>query len=165
MDIYVKGERGWTHFDTVRNRIAADPIDPYVVYRYLPPVYDKWGRMSLRQRDLRSFEERVLFDNQSIGGACFNCHTFLNHRHRQMLLHFRPGSGSSHGPAMILVRNGRAEKVDTASPARVGPLPILPAPPGPSSCVLAEQLAQIFHTAGVEVREVVRQRLRPRPTP
>ena len=69
MDIYVKGETGWTHFDTVRNRIAAEEIDPYVVYRYIPPLYDKWGQMSLRQRDLRSFEERVVFDNQRIGGA------------------------------------------------------------------------------------------------
>ena len=51
----------------MRNRIAADQIDPYVVYRFLPPVYDKWGRMSLRERDLRSFEERVLFDNQQTG--------------------------------------------------------------------------------------------------
>ena len=36
MDIYVKGEGGWAHFDTVRNRIAADQIDPYVVYRSPP---------------------------------------------------------------------------------------------------------------------------------
>ena len=156
MDIYVKGERGWTHFDTVRNRIAADPIDPYVVYRYLPPVYDKWGRMSLRQRDLRSFEERVLFDNQSIGGACFNCHTFLNHRTGQMLLQFRPGSGSSHGPAMILVRNGRAEKVDTRVAGKGGAAAYIAwHPSGKLLAFSRNSLAQIFHTAGVEVREVV----------
>jgi hypothetical protein len=64
MDIYVKGATGWTHFDRWRNRVAVDGIDPYVVYRYIPPIYDKWGRISLRQRDLRSFEERVLFDNE-----------------------------------------------------------------------------------------------------
>jgi hypothetical protein len=156
MDIYVEGERGWTHFDTVRNRIAADPIDPYVVYRYLPPVYDKWGRMSLRQRDLRSFEERVLFDNQRIGGACFNCHTFLNHRTGQMLLQFRPGSGSSHGPAMILVRNGRAEKVDTRVAGKGGAAAYIAwHPSGKLLAFSRNSLAQIFHTAGVEVREVV----------
>jgi len=164
MDIYVKGQGGWTHFDTVRNRIAADPIDPYVVYRYLPPVYDKWGRISLRQRDLRSFEERVLLDNQSsrdpqggsIGGACFNCHTFLNHRTGQMLLQFRPGSGSSHGPAMILVRNGRAEKVDTRVAGKGGAAAYIAwHPSGKLLAFSRNSLAQIFHTAGVEVREVV----------
>jgi hypothetical protein len=156
MDIYAEGERGWTHFDTVRNRIAAEEIDPYVVYRYLPPVYDKWGQMSLRQRDLRSFEERVLFDNQRIGGACFNCHTFLSHRTDEMLLHFRPGSGTSRIPAMILVRDGRVEKVDTRVAGK-GPAAAYIAwhPSGKLLAFSRNSLAQIFHTAGVEVREVV----------
>ena len=64
LDIYVKDEAGWVHFDTVRNRIAAEEIDPYVVYRYIPPIYSGWYQISLRQRDLRNFDERVLFDNQ-----------------------------------------------------------------------------------------------------
>jgi hypothetical protein len=155
MDIYVKGESGWTHFDTVRNRIAADPIDPYVVYRYLPPVYDKWGQMSLRQRDLRSFEERVVLDNQRIGGACMNCHTFLNHRTGQMLLHFRPGSGSSQAPAMILVRHGRAEKVDTRVAGKTAAAYIAWHPSGKILAFSRNSLFQMFHTAGVEVRDVV----------
>jgi hypothetical protein len=156
MDIYVKGEGGWTHFDTVHNRIAAEEIDPYVVYRYIPPIYDKWGQMSLRQRDLRGFEERVLLDNRNIGGACMNCHTFLNHGTGQMLLHFRPGSGSSRGPAMILVRHGRAEKVDTRPAGKGGAAAyIVWHPSGKLLAFSRNSLAQIFHTAGVEVREVV----------
>ena len=156
MDIYVKGESGWIHFDTVRNRIAAEEIDPYVVYRYLPPVYDKWGRMSLRQRDLRSFEERVVLDNQRIGGACMNCHTFLNHGAGELLLHYRPGSGSSQSPAMILVRRGQAEKVDTRIAGK-GPAAAYIAwhPSGKLLAFSRNSLAQIFHTAGVEVRDVV----------
>jgi hypothetical protein len=163
MDIYVKGEGGWTHFDTVRNRIAAEEIDPYVVYRYLPPVYDKWGQISLRQRDLRSFEERVVFDNQrsrdpqggNIGGGCINCHTFLNHRTDEMLLHFRPGSGSSQIPAMILVRHGRAEKVDTRVAGKGAAAYIAWHPGGKLLAFSRNSLVQMFHTAGVEVREVV----------
>jgi Tol biopolymer transport system component len=164
MDIYVKRESGWLHFATVRNRIAAEEIDPYVVYRYIPPVYNKWDQISLRQRDLRSFDERILVDNQrtrdpggnSAGSACLNCHTFLNHGASQMLLHLRPAR-KSQIPAMILARQGRAEMVDT----RDGP-----APPAaytswhPSGKLLAfsrNRLAQVFHTAGVETREVVDQ--------
>ena len=93
-DIYVKGDTGWMHFDAAQNRIATDEIDPYVVYRYIPPIYDKWGQISIRQRDLRSFEERVIFDNErstdpsgkTIENGCINCHTFLNHRTTQMWL-------------------------------------------------------------------------------
>ena len=161
MDIYVKGESGWLHFDTVRNGIAAEEIDPYVVYRYIPPIYNKWDRISLRQRDLRSFEERILFDNQrstgrdgkNVGSACINCHTFLNHGTGEMLVHMRPAR-SFQIPAMILVRSGRAEKVDT----RGGNPPAAYISWHPSGKLLAfsrNRLTQIFHTAGVETREVV----------
>lgn len=163
MDIYVKGDGGWVHFDTVRNRVAAETIDPYVVYRYIPPIYNDWDQISLRQRDLRGFDERVVFDNQqsvapdgrSAGGVCVNCHTFLNHRTSQMLLHTRPARKGVQIPAMVLVRDGRAEKVDT----RDGPN----APAGyttwhPSGKLLAfsrNSFGQMFHSAGVEMREVV----------
>jgi hypothetical protein len=162
MDIYGKGAGGWTHFDTVRNPVAKDEIDPYLVYRYIPAIYDKWGRISIRQRDVRSFEEHAVIDNErsadpggtTAGSACVNCHTFLNHRTGQMLLHSRPSRGGQI-PAMILVRGDRAQKVDT----RVGGRGAASYPAWhPSGKLLAfsrNSLLQIFHTAGVEVREVV----------
>ena len=160
MDIYAKGESGWTHFDTVRNRIAAEEIDAYVVYRYIPPIYDKWDRISLRQRDLRSFDERVIFDNQrdsdgqSVEGVCVNCHTFLNHRTEQMLLHIRPGR-SSQIPAMILVRQGKARKVDTRDGANAPAAYTAWHPSGKLLAFSRNRIMQMFHTAGSEVREVV----------
>ena len=160
MDIYAKGETGWTHFDTLRNRIAAEEMDPYVVYRYIPPIYDKWDQISLRQRDLRSFDERVLFDNQrdsdgkSVEGVCVNCHTFLNHRTDQMLVHIRPGR-SSQIPAMILVRQGKAQKVDTRNGANAPAAYTAWHPSGKLLAFSRNRIMQMFHTAGSEVREVV----------
>jgi hypothetical protein len=162
MEIYAKGEGGWLHFDTVRNRVAAEEIDPYVVYRYIPPIYNKWDRISLRQRDLRSFDERVLFDNQrstdpdgkTVGSACINCHTFLNHRTSQMLLHMRPAQ-SSQIPAMILVRNGQAQKVDTRTGQGGAASYITWHPSGKLLTFSRNSLTQVFHTAGVETRDVV----------
>jgi len=160
MDIYVKGEAGWTHFDTARNRIAEEEIDPYVVYRYIPPIYDKWDQISLRQRDLRSFDERVLFDNQrdsdgrSVEGVCLNCHTFLNHRADRMLVHIRPGR-SSQIPAMILVRQGRAGKVDTRDGLSAAAAYTAWHPSGKLLAFSRNRIMQMFHTAGGEVREVV----------
>jgi hypothetical protein len=162
LDIYVKGESGWVHFDTVRNQIAAEEIDPYVVYRYIPPIYNKWDQISLRQRDLRNFNERTILDTRrstdpdgrSVGGACINCHTFLNRGTDQMLLHMRPGQ-SSQIPAMILVRDGQAKKVDT----RNGPNP--PAaytswhPSGKLLAFSRNRIIEMFHSAGVETRVVV----------
>jgi hypothetical protein len=164
-DIYAKGEGGWTHFETVRNRIAAEEIDPYVVYRYIPPIYDRWDRISLRQRNLTSFDERILFDNQrsadasgaATGGACVNCHAFLNHGTGRMLLHLRPGSQSGQIPAMILVRDGRAEKVDTRASGQGPAAYIAWHPSGRLLAFSRNRLMQMFHTAGAEVREVVDQ--------
>ncbi len=163
MDIYVKGEGGWMHYDTVRNRVAAEGIDPYVVYRYIPPIFNKWDEISLRQRDLRGFDERVLLDNQqslapdgkTAGSMCVNCHSFLNHRTQQMLVHTRPARKGVQIPAMVMVRDGRAEKVDT----RDGPNTAAAYPTWhPSGKLLAfsrNSFTQIFHSAGVETREVV----------
>jgi hypothetical protein len=162
MDIYAKGGNGWTHFDTVRSRVAAEEIDPYVVYRYIPPIYNKWDQISLRQRDLRNFDERVLFDTvrsadpegKNVAGACINCHTFLNHRGEQMLAHVRPG-GKSQIPAMILARGGSAGKIDT----RNGAVP--PAaytswrPDGKLLAFSRNSIVEMFQTAGVETRVVV----------
>jgi hypothetical protein len=142
MDIYVKGDGGWVHFDTVRNRVAAEPIDPYVVYRYIPPIYNDWDHISLRQRDLRGFEERVVFDNQqsiapdgeSAGSVCVNCHTFLNHRTSQMLVHTRPArKGVQNTPAAYTAWH----------------------PSGKLLAFSRNSFAQMFHSAGVETREVV----------
>jgi hypothetical protein len=161
-DIYAKGANGWTHFETARNRVAGEAIDPYVVYRYIPPVYDKWDQISLRQRSLESFEERVLFDNQrstapdgkTAGSVCVNCHTFLNHGTRQMLIHMRPAQ-KGQIPAMVLVRDGQARKIDTRSGAN-GPATYSSWRPGGKLLAFSRNsIVQMFHSAGVETREVI----------
>jgi hypothetical protein len=162
MDIFAEGADGWMHFDTARNLISADVVDPYVVYRYIPPIYVNWRRISLRQRDLRSFEERLLFDNQesedpggqSAGGVCVNCHTFLNHGAGRMLVHIRPAQPSQ-VPAMILVRDGRAEKLDTRDGPGAAAAYTAWRPDGKLLAFSRNRIVQLFHTAGVETREVV----------
>ena len=163
MDIYAKGEGGWMHFDTVRNRVAAEGIDPYVVYRYIPPIFNKWDQISLRQRDLRGFDERVIVDNQqsiapdgkTAGSMCVHCHTFLNHRTDQMLVHTRPARKGVQIPAMILVRDGRAEKVDTRDGPNTAAAYTTWHPSGKLLAFSRNSFTQIFHSAGVETREVV----------
>ncbi len=160
-DLFAKGDSGWMHFETVRNRVAAEPVDPYVEYRYIPPIYDRWDEISIRQRDLRSFDERVILDTKrskdekgnGIEGTCVNCHTFLNHGTAQMLVHTRPGRPGE-SPAMLLVQNGTARKLDT----RDGNAPAAYISWHPSGKLLVfsrNSLMQMFHTAGMETREVV----------
>jgi hypothetical protein len=163
MDIYVKSEAGWMHFDKVLNRIAKEAIDPYVAYRYIPPIFNKWDQISLRQRDLRGFDERVIVDNQqslapdgkTAGSMCVHCHTFLNHRTDQMLVHTRPARKGVQIPAMVLVRDGRAEKVDTRDGPNTAAAYTTWHPGGKLLAFSRNSFTQIFHSAGVETREVV----------
>lgn len=162
IEIFARTEGGWVQFETVRNRVAQEEIDPYVVYRFLPPVYNKWDHITFRQRDLRSFEERILLDNKvsldrggrSAESACVNCHTFLNHGTKRMLLHMRPAQ-KHQIPAMILVQEGRARMVDTRGAGEPPAAYISWHPGGRLLAFSRNRLVQMFHTAGDETREVV----------
>ena len=76
-----------------------------------------------------------------------------------MLIHVRPGQTrpgqSPQIPAMILVRNGRAEKVDTRSGPSAAAACISWHPSGKLLAFSRNRIVQAFHTAGPETREVV----------
>ena len=147
----------------IRLHVSADDIDPYVVYRQIPPIYNIWQDMSLCERDLRTFDERLLVQNRrdrdpagrTAENACVNCHTFLNQRTDKMLIQVRPGDGDVQGPGILLVHDERALMVDT----RTGPEP--PAsytswhPSGELMAYSRNTLRQFFHTAGTNIRDVV----------
>jgi hypothetical protein len=96
-------------FAPITNRIAKEDVDRYLVYRLLKPLYFQYENMGIYQRDVSTFEESVVLGNQSIGGACVNCHAFHPNHADRMILHTRGGDC----PAMILVRDGQVSKVDT----------------------------------------------------
>jgi hypothetical protein len=161
-EVFAKTPAGWVRFATVRIKVAREEIDPYVVYRLIPPVYNKWDHITIRQRDLRSFEERIVLDNKesldregrSAESACINCHTFLNHGTKQLLLHMRPAQRHQI-PAMILVRDGQARMVDTRGAGAPPAAYISWHPSGRLLAFSRNRLVQMFHTAGEETREVV----------
>ncbi len=162
MDIYAKTGNAWTHFESVHLRVAAEPIDTYVVYRLMPPIYNWSTHLTLHQRNLTSFEDRVILDNErsvdaegrTPGDACINCHTFWNGGASRMLFHMRAGK-TSQIPAMILVVDGKAKAVDT----RNGSLPNAGYtswhPNGKLLAFSRNTVQQLYHTAGVETRDVV----------
>ncbi len=45
IDIYAKNSKGeWSKYKTVTNKIASDPVDPYITYRLLVSGLRKLGR-------------------------------------------------------------------------------------------------------------------------
>jgi hypothetical protein len=127
-------------------RIAKEPIDPYLVYRVIPPLYNFWGDIEIRERNLESFREKTVLHNRAASNACLNCHSFRSHQPDRMTLGVRSGKV---GSSTVMVRDGKAEKVGTKFAYTAWH------PSGQVVAYSVNQVHQFFHSAGAEVRDVV----------
>ena len=113
IDLYVQSTDGeWLRYPTIRDYIAPEPIDPYLSYRLIEPLYVFYENMSLNQRDLTNFEERVLINNarpvEEERGRCVNCHHYQNYNQEgNMQFHVRGYKGGT-----MLATNGQVRKID-----------------------------------------------------
>lgn len=100
--LHRKGQ--WLTLATVTNLVSADPIDPALVYRLIPPSYERFQTLRICQRDLTSFDERLLFANTQVSQEqCINCHTFKNYDGRSFAFHTRLHKGGT-----VIFREGKA---------------------------------------------------------
>ncbi len=111
LELFVAGEDGqWTKYRKITNRISADKIDPYLVYRLIEPGYAFWNEMGIYQRNLEDFEEQPVMINRMSDKNCMNCHAFSSHDPETMMLHMR----GQHAGTYIR-KNNRMERVQTKS--------------------------------------------------
>lgn len=101
----------WIQFPDITNTISTEPIDPFLVYRLLYPGYELWNRMSIYQRDLTSYRETPLIENESIENGCLNCHTFCKNSPETMMIHIRGKAGGT-----LVYRQGNISKQDVKIP-------------------------------------------------
>ena len=102
----------WLSFSPFEIRVAEDPIDEYVSYRLIEPSYVAWDFMEIAQRNLTSFEETQIFNNEitctdMANGQCINCHSYQNYKTDNMLFHVRRSNGGT-----VIVNDGKISKVD-----------------------------------------------------
>lgn len=102
----------WLSFTPFEIRVAAEPIDDYLSYRLIEPAYAAWSFMEIVQRNLSSFEETQVFNNEltctdKTKGQCVNCHSYQNYKTDNMLFHVRLSDGGT-----IIVNDGKVSKVD-----------------------------------------------------
>ncbi len=144
-EVEVRGSAGdWRRFAPVTNLVSADPVDGYLVYRLLRPVYNIYGAMGIYQRDLGSFTETPILENRAIEDGCLNCHTFLAHRAEPMALHIRHRQS---GNPMLLIQSNAVTRVDQTS----GYLSWHPS--GRLLAFAVNRFALLFHTTG-ETRDL-----------
>jgi len=152
-DVYVRNESGqWNRFETITNTIADADIDDYLVYRRLR-LSVTWKNMGMYQRNLESFNESIVLHNSSIDGGCINCHSFLRNSSDNMLAQIR---SSDYGTPMIMVRNGQITTVNTSTDFTPGKVGFTAWHPHGSVIAFSiNKFEMFFHTAAVEVRDVI----------
>ena len=117
-DIFAqKDDHTWVQFERITNTVAAEPIDPYIVYRRLLPNKHRSVIKGIYQRDIESFDRSALMTLRDGTFGCFNCHTFHQHDPNRFLVHMR-----TRHPGMLLVTDGTVRKIDTKTDPMFRPL-------------------------------------------
>jgi hypothetical protein len=111
IDVFIKNNGKWQKFESIKDSIVSDPIDPYLAYRLINNVNILWREMGIYQRNLENFEETPIFRNRSNNNGCVNCHNFNRTNPAQMTLHFR-----KENPGTVIFTGDSLEKLNTKTP-------------------------------------------------
>ena len=134
---------GWRRY-TATCSVAREPIDRYLTYRLLTPVYNLVRDVGIYQRDLTDYDERLIMHGRQVGG-CVNCHTFSQGSGELFTLGVR---SDGWGGRTLLVEGGRVTPLK--QPVGYGSWH----PSGRLAMFSANQVRQFFHAAGPETRDV-----------
>ncbi len=154
VEVWTHGTEGWTAYEPFQINVAKEEIDSWISYRLIPPSYVSYEEIIIAQRDLTTFDERVIYNTKLLTtqetGQCINCHSYQNYRTDNMLFHIRKDWGGT-----MLVHNGKVSKVDLKTPETLS-AGVYPAwhPTEPLIAFSTNLTAQIFHnqdTAKIEV--------------
>ena len=112
VEVWGQQKDEWLAFSPFEIHVAEEPIDEYLSYRLIEPSYVAWTYMEIDQRNITSFEETQIFNNdvtmndKSIG-QCINCHSYQNYKTDNMLFHVRLSNAGT-----VLVNDGKVSVVN-----------------------------------------------------
>ena len=112
VEVWGKKKGEWLSFSPFEIRVAKEPIDEYLSYRLIEPSYVAWTFMEIAQRNLTSFEETQIFNNEITmndreKGQCINCHSYQNYKTNNMLFHVRLSNAGT-----VIVNDGKISRVN-----------------------------------------------------
>ena len=112
VEVWGQKEGEWQAFNPFELHVAPEPIDDYVSYRLIEPSYVAWSFMEIAQRNLTSFEETQVFNNEITmndreKGQCINCHSYQNYKTDNMLFHVRLSNSGT-----VIVNDGKVSRVN-----------------------------------------------------
>ena len=112
VEVWGQKQSEWLKYDAFEIHVAEEPIDEYVSYRLIEPSYVAWTYMEIAQRNLTSFEETQIFNNEITmndreKGQCINCHSYQNYKTDNMLFHVRLSNSGT-----VIVNDGKVSRVN-----------------------------------------------------
>ena len=103
---WLNGE--WVQYKSFSWHVKSDNVDSYLSYRLIEPGYEVWNKLQIVERNVESFVERVLADNNLTKGSCMNCHIHGNQNGNLSMFHLRGEKGGT-----ILNKDGKLRKLNT----------------------------------------------------
>ena len=132
----------WIAYRSFTFRFAEEEINPYLVYRLIPPGYTLWNEMGIYQRNLENFEETAILENVQTDRNCMNCHSFCVQDPEKMMFHLRAKHAGT-----ILMKDGNIRKLETKTEQTMSAL-VYPYwhPSGNYIAFSVNDTKQLFHT-------------------
>lgn len=149
--VTAKKDGRWTRYRDFQIHVSGDSLDDWgITYRRIAPGYEMYGRMGLFQRNLRTFDETALLENDWSAGTCLNCHTANATNPDQYVFHAR----GDHG-ATIVRQEGRLDALQSKNDSLGGAM-VYPYwhPGGRYVAFSTNKTSQMFHLAGPKRIEV-----------
>jgi len=146
IDVSAQTREGRRDFSRIVNPVAAETIDPWLAYRFIKPLHNFWKEVAVYQRDLASFGVSPILRGGRFEDGCVNCHSFANNSAAIMTLGIR---SQTYGSSTLLVQD---ESVDRIA-SKWGYTAIHPS--GRLAAYAIMKVHAFFHSAGLEVRDVV----------
>ena len=98
VNIFEKKGKEWIRMNSFGINVA-DEIDSYLTYRVIPPLFESYQRLTINQRDITTFSEKVVYANSMVSHGtqtqCINCHSFKNWHTDNMQFHIRQYLGGT----------------------------------------------------------------------
>lgn len=111
VDVYARHNAEWTHYKPFQIHVSPDSIDPWLSYRLIPPSYIGFEALTISQRCLENYDERVIYDNKLCSteteGQCINCHNYQQYNPQRMQFHARQNYGGT-----VIAYDGDIHKVN-----------------------------------------------------
>ena len=108
VEVFCLNNDKWKKYKAFQVYVAKEEIDSYLSYRLINSAYVLWFEMGLYQRNLENFDEDVIIQNKSVGGACINCHSLSKNNPEKFMFHVR-----AKFPGTVIYNNGKLEKIET----------------------------------------------------